>query len=155
MREFVKDRLMRFGFVSYGSKIFSSHFKEFNNVKDIEAAVSKLPSAKDHLNNPKLLSFPYNSYITENYESLYDKKIIILISKNPVKEEVLANVNKIFYYEDVKLLNVVMSLHKQVVGVSDIGLEESKKVVYSLAEATELIHRVKGLKSNMENTCLY
>lgn len=147
MQEFLGDELTKIGLLTYGeSKIKKSSFKVYQNKAEINETLSSLSRLRGSHDERAVLDFLYNSYLTERHNSSYGKKIILLISRSAIDDEVLANINRMFTKEDVTYLNVVMSLEKKTAGVSEMGIEESRKVVYSLAEATELVTRVKELR---------
>ena len=139
--------------MTFGAEQLGSQFRSFFTNDEVDAVVSKLARVKNQVNIPKTLEFLFNSYVTEKYNSLFEVKIVIVLSEGKISDDTIGNLRRSFPDEDVKLLNVIVSFDKQDAGVSEIGIEESRKTRYSLSELSEIVERVKCIKPRVNKLC--
>lgn len=153
MKQVRKRKNTKFGLVSFGSKMAANMYQSFSSNNQIDAFLLSLSREKDTVGIPSTLDFLFNSYGTEKYGSLSDLKVVIVLSEEKIKDSAFANLEKSYPEEDVRFLNVVLAFSKQDVGGADLGVEESKKTLYSLGEHSELVKRVQHVVPVLKEKC--
>ena len=89
------------------------------------------------------LEFAFNRFLTEEHGSFSQHKMLVALTRDRVTDDHFADIRRKYPEERVLFLNVVMKYNQQNLGVTDFGIEESLKSVYSLSELTELVRRIK------------
>ena len=89
------------------------------------------------------LEFSFNRFLTEEHGSFSQHKMLVALTRDRVTDDQFADIRRKYPEERVLFLNVVMKYNQQNLGVTDFGIEESLKSVYSLSELTELVRRIK------------
>ena len=102
------------------------------------------------------LEFAFNQFLTEEHGSFSQHKMLVALTRDRVTDDHFADIRRKYPEERVLFLNVVMKYKQQNLGVTDFGIEESLKSVYSLSELTELVRRIKEETGRLlygENSC--
>ena len=102
------------------------------------------------------LEFAFNRFLTEEHNSFSAHKVIVAVTAERVTDDQYADIRRDYPDERIIFLNVVMKYTRQDVGVTDFGIEESLKSVYSVSELTELVYRIKQEARrllNNKNSC--
>ena len=109
---------------------------------EIKNLLLRQQSASSSVNIVKSLEFAYNRFLTEEYSSMSNRKVLVAVTESRITDVQFADIIRNYPDERVLFLNVVMKYNRQDVGLSDFGIEESRKSVYSLSELSELVRRI-------------